>query len=549
MAANRMVYMPLGGAGEIGMNLYVYGFGPKGREQLIIVDAGVMFSDMETTPGIDLILPDFSWLEERRQRVMGVFVTHAHEDHLGALGYLHRRVKVPIYARRFTASICQRKLDAEGFGTSSIQMVRDLTTAIEAGPFRVKFVPITHSVPEASALIIESPGGLVLHTGDFKIDEKPLIGEAFDSGIWQRLSKEGISALVCDSTNVFFDREGRSESTIGPALADLFTSVKGAIAATTFASNVSRVRQIAQQAVECGRSVVLLGAAMHRMVGAAVESGVIDDFPKCVDPSEAVRLPRNRLLLLTTGSQGEPRAATAQLSNGKFRGFQLVPGDIVVISSRTIPGNERAVARVVNRFSASGVKVIEDHRELYHVSGHANRQDLTRMQRLLKPKMVVPMHGEHRHLTEHAELAASNGFHSEIVANGSMLDIGRRKIIADYSDQVGRNYLDGNEIISFDTGIVRDRLRMAREGVVMVAVTFGRRQVETEISVRSIGIGNGHDKQTDQLVAETVQACIGQLEMREGPDAVERQIAVAIRRGISHAVGKKPVVRVILSGY
>ncbi len=550
MDNHRLIYMPLGGAGEIGMNLYVYGFGPKDREQLIVVDAGVMFPDMETTPGVDLILPDISWLRKRAKMVKGVFLTHAHEDHIGAIAHLLRAVKAPVYARRFTASIGQKKLDEADIPMERIRCVGSGSGAVAAGPFNVRFIPITHSIPEASALVVESAVGRIVHTGDFKIDDDPLVGAPFDREFWRKMGNTGITALMCDSTNVFFDRKGRTEASIGPALARLFAEAKGIVAATTFASNVARVRQIAAEAEKCGRTAVLLGRAMNRMVDAALKGGTIDRFPPQASPEQALKLPRDKVLLLTTGSQGEPRSATSQLSNGKFRGFRLVKGDTLLISSRTIPGNESAVARVVNRFSAAGVRVIEDHKEIYHVSGHANRRDLTELQQLLSPELVVPMHGEHRHLVEHAELAEENGFKSAVVANGSMLDVSSGQVAEDHTEQTGRVYLDGHSVISSTSGIVRDRLKLARDGSVMVAAALGRRRSDTEITAKCIGVGSADGQSADIAAIEAAENCLRRIDFGSHNDVdwIEREIAIAVRRAVLHATGKKPVISVFLSG-
>ena len=550
MNDNRLIYVPLGGAGEIGMNMYVYGFGPTDREQLIIVDAGVMFPDMETTPGVDLILPDITWLKKRAGRVKGIFLTHAHEDHIGAIAHLLRAVKAPVYATRFTASIGQKKLEEADIPAERIRCVESKPGAVTAGPFKVRFVPVTHSIPEASALIIESAAGKVVHTGDFKVDDDPLVGAPFNKEFWQNIGRAGITALMCDSTNVFFDRKGRSEASIGPALAELFADAKGIVAATTFASNVARVRQIAGEAEKCGRTSVLLGRAMNRMVDAALKAGVIKNFPLQVSPEQALKLPRDRVLLLTTGSQGEPRSATSQLSNGKFRGFRLVKGDMLLISSRTIPGNEAAVARVVNRFSASGVRVIEDHKEIYHVSGHANRRDLTELQLMLSPKLVVPMHGEHRHLVAHAELAEENGFKAAVVANGSMLDVNRGKVTEDHAKQAGREYLDGHGVISATSGIVRDRLKLARDGAVMVSAVLGHRWADTEIGAKCIGIGSANGRPADIAVIQAAEDCLRRIDAdsNDDVDRIEREVAIAVRRAVLHATGKKPVISVFLSG-
>ncbi|MEM6826105.1 MAG: ribonuclease J, partial [Pseudomonadota bacterium] len=351
MSRERLIYLPLGGAGEIGMNCYVYGFGEPGQERLIIADMGVTFPDMETTPGVDLIFSDVSWLEENRDRIEAVFITHAHEDHVGAVGHLFSRIGADIYARRFTAHIAGLKLEDAGLDPEHVKTADAWPAIIQAGPFRVGFLPVSHSIPESSALVIDSPAGRVIHTGDFKLDETPYVGEPFDRTLWKDVAKDGVKALVCDSTNVFSPRPGRSEGSLGPEIEALVRAAPNRIVATTFASNVARVKTLAEAGARSGRSVCLLGRAMRRMIEAAVTTGVIDSFPATVSPEDAEAIPREHLMLLVTGSQGERRAASAQLSRGKYLGIELEAGDLFLFSSKTIPGNEKSVARIMNNLS------------------------------------------------------------------------------------------------------------------------------------------------------------------------------------------------------
>ncbi|MEL6701154.1 MAG: ribonuclease J, partial [Pseudomonadota bacterium] len=433
MSSNRLIYMPLGGAGEVGMNCYVYGYGPADQERLIVVDLGVTFPDMDGTPGVDLILPDITWLEERRDRIDGIFITHAHEDHVGAVGHLFERLGAPVFARAFTANIARRKLDEYGIGPDAVTTASAYPEVIKAGPFDVSFVPISHSIPESAALLIETAGGKVLHTGDFKIDETPGVGEAFDPALYEQIGKTGIKALVCDSTNVFSLAEGRSEATVGPEIETLVKEAEGMVVATTFASNIARVKTLAEAGERAGRSICLLGRAMRRMVEAGLETGVLTDFPKTVTAEDATNIPRENLMLLVTGSQGERRAASAQLANGKYRGLSMKEGDLFLFSSKTIPGNERGVIRIINAFSEMGVDVVDDSSGLYHVSGHANRPDLERMHDLIHPQILVPMHGEHRHLRQHAKLGEAKGLPSIVAVNGTMLDLaGNAPKVVDY---------------------------------------------------------------------------------------------------------------------
>ena len=424
MSSERVIYLPLGGAGEVGMNAYVYGYGAPGQERLILVDLGVTFPDMDGSPGVDLILPDMAWLIERRDRLEAIFITHAHEDHVGALAHFWGELGAPVHARAFTANIARRKMDEHGHPERSVITASPWPEMVEAGPFRVGFVPISHSIPESSGLVIDTPAGRLVHTGDFKTDADPVVGEPFDDALWQEIGNAGVKALICDSTNVFNAHEGRSESTVGGEIEKLVAGAKGMVVATTFASNVARVKTLAEAGQRAGRSVCLLGRAMRRMIEAAVETGVLTGFPRVISADDARDVPRENLMLIVTGSQGERRAASAQLAQGKYQGITMKEGDMFLFSSKTIPGNERGVIRIINAFSEQGVDVVDDSSGLYHVSGHANRPDLERMHRLVNPDVVVPMHGEHRHLREHVKLAKAGRRTAVLAVNGTMLDLG-----------------------------------------------------------------------------------------------------------------------------
>ena len=354
MSNERLIYLPLGGAGEIGMNAYVYGYGAPDKERLILVDMGVTFPDMDGTPGVDLILPDLSWLIERKDRLDAIFFTHAHEDHVGAVGHLWESLGAPVYARAFTANIARHKLDDRGLPGSAVQTVSPWPEATKAGPFTVHFLPVSHSIPESSGLVIDTEAGRVVHTGDFKLDETPMVGEPFDPALWSEVAKPGVRALVCDSTNVFSRHAGRSEATVGAEIETLVREAGQMVVATTFASNVARVKTLAEAGVRAGRSVCLLGRAMRRMIEAAVETGGLTGFPSVVSGEDAASIPRENLMLLVTGSQGERRAASAQLARGKYRGLEMKAGDLFLFSSKTIPGNERGVIRIINQCSESG---------------------------------------------------------------------------------------------------------------------------------------------------------------------------------------------------
>ncbi len=553
MTTERLVYLPLGGAGEIGMNCYVYGYGPAGKERLIVVDLGVTFPDMDGTPGVDLILPDVTWLEERKDQIEAVFITHAHEDHIGAVGHLFARLGTPkIYARTFTANIARRKMEDAGYDREDVTTVGAFPETVQAGPFKVGFVPISHSIPESSGLVIDTPKGRLLHTGDFKIDETPLVGEAFDRALWSGLGKDGVKALICDSTNVFSPDAGRSEATIGGNITELMKDARGMVVATTFASNIARLRTLAKAANAAGRSVCLLGRSMRRMVEAATEVGILTDFPTTVSPEDALNIPRENLFLLVTGSQGERRAASAQLANGKFMGITMKEGDLFLFSSKTIPGNERGVIRIMNAFSEMGVDVVEDRNGQYHVSGHANRPDLQEMHSLTKPQFLVPMHGEHRHLREHVKLGGESGLDGIVAVNGMMVDLsGNTPKVAEYIE-TGRTYLDGSVQIGAMDGIVRDRIRMALNGHVIVTVIIdeeGEPLGDPWCEVKGIAeVG-----QSNAPLVDILENDLGQFLMRakdktlRDDDRLEQELRKIARQVTQYEIGKKVEVTCVIS--
>jgi len=533
------------------MNCYVYGYGPEDRERFIVVDLGVTFPDMDGTPGVDLILPDVSWLAERRERIDGIFITHAHEDHVGAVGHTFEALGAPIFARAFTANIARRKLDEFGIASDAVTTVSKYPERVEAGPFSVSFVPVSHLIPESSALLIETPAGRVFHSGDFKLDATPGVGEPFEAHFFEDIAKGGMKALVCDSTNVFSLSPGRSEASVGPAIEKLVAEAEGMVVATTFASNIARVKSIAEAGERAGRSICLLGRAMRRMVEAGVETGVLTDFPKTITAEDALEVPRGNLMLLVTGSQGERRAASAQLANGKYRGITMKEGDLFLFSSKTIPGNERGVIRIINQFSEMGVDVIDDSSGLYHVSGHANRPDLARMHALLDPQIVVPMHGEHRHLRALVKLAEENHRQAALAVNGTMLDLaGNAPRVCGYVD-TGRTYLDGSVKVGALDGVVRDRIRMALNGHVMVNVILEDDEPVGEPWCELMGLaetGLSHAPLVDVLEEDLNQFLMrASAKTLKDDGALEDELRRITRNTAMSEIGKKPEVTVVLS--
>jgi ribonuclease J len=548
----RLIYLPLGGAGEIGMNAYVYGYGRPGKERLILVDLGVAFPDMDSTPGVDLIMPDITWLRERVDQLEGIIITHGHEDHIGAVSLLYSQLNVPIYARAFTANLARRKMEERGHDPLVVKTIGAWPEVTQMGPFTVGVAPMAHSIPESGGLVIDSPAGRVVHTGDFKLDRTPLVGEAFDPEMWAEIAEPGIRALICDSTNVFSKTPGRSESDLPDEITRLIGEAKGMVAATTFASNVARVKTLADAGTRAGRSVVLLGRAMLRMVEAATQTGVLTDFPKVFSPEEARDIPRNNLMLITTGSQGERRAASAQMARGKYRGLELKEGDLFLFSSKTIPGNERGVIRIINQFSERGVDVVDDSSGLYHVSGHANGPDLEALHALLKPDMLVPMHGEHRHLRQHARLGEAKGIPSIVAVNGMMLNLsGKRPSVLEYID-TGRTYLDGSVKIGAMDGVVRDRIRMALNGILVVTLILDEEDAPLGEPWCDIK-GLAETGASNAALTEVLEEDLNQFLMRAGAktlkddDKLEGELRRIARQTCQNEIGKKPEVTVVIS--
>ena len=552
MTANRLIYLPLGGAGEIGMNAYVYGYGPAGKERLILVDMGVTFPDMDSTPGVDLILPDLGWLEDNLDRLEAIFITHAHEDHIGALGHLWPKLQKPVYARRFTATIGRLKFEEQGLPVEMIRTVLPRPETVTAGPFKVQFVPVSHSIPESAALVIDTPAGRIVHSGDFKLDHNPIVGEAWDDARFAEIAAERpVKALMCDSTNVFSLHPGRSESSIREPIRELVAGRGGLVVATTFASNVARLRTLAEAARAADRSVCLMGRAMKRMVAAADQSGVLTDFPRTVSPEDAASVPRGNLMLIVTGSQGERRAASAQLSRGKYLGMEMKKGDLFLFSSKTIPGNEREVLRIVNSFSEMGVDVMDDGGGRYHVSGHANRPDLEHVHRLLLPDILIPMHGEHRHLREHARIGAEAGLSTAVVTNGMMVDLSGESPSVVGHIETGRVYLDGNVQVGALEGVIRDRIRMALNGHVMVTVILDDdAEVRGDAWVEIMGLST---KGRSGPLAETMEADLAEFlngagrKILRDDDKLDEALRRIVRQVSMEEIGKKPEVTVVVS--
>jgi ribonuclease J len=548
--ASELVFAPLGGVGEIGMNLALYGLGAEGRGNWLCVDMGVSFADNEL-PGIDLIMPDIRFLEEERRSLAGIVLTHAHEDHFGAVFDLWPRLKAPIYATPFTAALMAAKKEGElGAPDIPVRVVQP-GARVQIGPFEVEFIPVAHSIPESHALAIRTPLGLVVHTGDWKLDPAPIIGRPTDEAKFRALGTEGVRAVICDSTNAVREGESPSETEVGKSLAEIVRHAKGRVGLTTFASNVARLRSAALAAAEIGREVVVVGRAMERVINVAREMRLLDGVPPFRGAEAFHALPRDRVLVLLTGSQGEPRAALARIAGDDHPEIALDRGDTMIFSSRTIPGNEKAVNRIINALIAQGVEVITDRTKLVHVSGHPRRGELARMYEWLKPELVVPVHGEALHLSENAALARSIGIKEVVMCgNGDVVRLapGPAQIV----DQVpaGRTYRDGKLLIDAEERTIADRRKLGFAGVVSVAVAMsGRGDIVGDPWIEMTGLPiAAPDGTMEEIVMDAVSSALSSLPKarRRDPAAVRQAIERSVRGAVNEVWGKKPLCHVLL---
>jgi len=540
---DELVFLPLGGSGEIGMNFNAYGYGPPDDRKWIVVDCGVLFGRETTSPGVDLIMPDIRFLAEQRDNVIAIIATHAHEDHIGAIPHLWPMLRCPIYATAFTAVLIEGKLEEAGLSGRVHPKRVPLSGKIELGPFKIEFMSITHSIPEPNALAIRTPLGVVVHTGDWKIDPEPLLGELTDQDALKRLGDEGVLALVCDSTNALVAGESGSEARVRESLTNLIGTLKGRVAVTSFASNVARLETIARAAKAHGRQVALVGRAMHKITDAARETGYLKGFPSIIDETEAAQLPPGRVLYLCTGSQGEPRAALARIAENNHPNVSLGKGDAVIFSSRVIPGNDLAIHELHNKLAALGVELLTSEDHFVHVSGHPCRDELAQMYRWTRPQIAVPVHGELRHQSEHARLARLLQVPQAIVPeNGQLIRLapGRASVIDEVPS--GRVHMDGRVMIEEGAGLSRNRRALAYAGMIAITLVLdGKGRIATEPSVIIEGI--------PEPVHAAIRGALDEPIKRHNPkrsdvsdlkDSVRR----AARRAAESAWGKKPVTRV-----
>jgi ribonuclease J len=546
----ELLFLPLGGAGEIGMNLNLYGLGDPADPEWLMVDLGVTFGD-DHPPGVDLITPNPSFIEERRDRLVGLVLTHAHEDHLGAVPYLWDRLRCPIYATPFTMQILKAKLKDTNFGDEVPLHEVPLDGAFEVGPFSLDLITLTHSIPEPNGIAIKTPLGTVLHTGDWKFDPDPVIGEVSDEAALKRIGDDGCLAIVCDSTNTFSPGHSGSEADLADNLAEIIRNSPGKVAVACFATNVARLETVAKAAEACGRDVVLAGRSLQRTTTAARKCGYLQDVPAFLDEDAAGFIPDDRLLIICTGSQGEPRAALSRIATDNHPRITLRKDDTVIFSSREIPGNEVGISIMKNNLVRLGVRLVEDVDGHIHVSGHPNREELTEMYQHVRPHISIPVHGERRHLEEHAKLAKTCQVpHAIVNENGGMIKLAPG--VPEIVDHVpsGRLVHDGNRMIPMRGEAIRSRIQGLWNGTMAVTVVVdasGSPVADVVISTTGFLEPYEEDEVLDQ-VAEDIYETIDKLSRRDRGDnrALSEAIRLTARRSVRRMLDKKPIVDVHL---
>ena len=548
---NELVFLPLGGVGEIGMNLGVYGFGPEDNRQWLMVDLGVSFAGPEL-PGVDLVMPDIRFLENERPNILGLVVTHAHEDHFGAILDLWPKLKIPVYCTAFTAGLLETKRELD---YSSYDVPVTLFKAgdqFELGPFAIEAIAVAHSIPEPVSLAIKTSLGTVIHTGDWKIDNEPSLGAPTDEKRFRELGDEGVLALVCDSTNSMRDGVSPTEHDVLNSLTEIISNEKGRVAITTFSSNVGRIISIARAAKEAGRQVLLVGRSIKRSVTVAEELGYLEGIDPFLNEEDYPYIPRDKIVMVLTGSQGEQRAALAKLSRDEMRSLALTAGDTVIYSSRSIPGNERSIIDTQNRLIDMGVKIITDHDALVHVSGHPRRNDLKKMYEWVRPKILVPVHGEALHLAAQTALGRQAGIKMVAeIRNGDMLKLAPEP--AEIIDEVpvGQIYKDGNLIGNEDEMGISERRKLSYVGHVAASFLLDKHYNLMEMpEVVTFGLPETDDEGElfDDIISDTIETTIDSIPRarRKDDEVIREAVRRSIRATINEKWGKKPVCTVFI---
>jgi ribonuclease J len=547
--SDELVFAPLGGLGEIGMNLAIYGFGDERRRQWIAVDLGVAFAD-DALPGIDLIMPDIRYLVEERRNLLGLVLTHAHEDHFGALLDLWPKLELPVYATPFTAALLQAKRESEPGAPEIPVSVVPLGGRFTLGPFDIELVSMAHSIPESNGLIIRTPLGTVLHTGDWKIDPTPLVGPPTDEARLRALGAEGCLALVGDSTNAFRAGRSPSETDVAKCLAELIRTAPARVAVTTFASNVARLRAVAQAAAACEREVVVVGRAMERIAQVARETGYLDGIQDFRPVEVYGHLPPDKVVALCTGSQGEARAALARIAQDDHPEVAFSRGDRVIFSARAIPGNEKAIMRVINGLVSQGIEVVTDRTHLVHVSGHPRVDELREMIDWVRPRILVPAHGEPLHMAEHAEVARAAGVEEVVLCrDGELVRLAPGTPGKIDEVPAGRLYKDGTLLVSAEERTVADRRRLGFAGVVSVALAVSARgELISDPAVMLTGIpaADARGQPIEEIAYDAALEAFESMPRarRRDPEAVAEAVRRAVRAALAAAWSKKPTCHV-----
>ena len=544
MSAGELLFVPLGGAGEIGMNMSLYGY----DGHWLMVDMGIAFGD-DTTPGIDVMTPDPAFVLEQLDRLGGLVITHAHEDHLGAIPYLWRKIRCPIYATPFACGLLRRKLeDADLLDQVDLTEI-PVAGGVDIGPFSVDLVPAAHSVPEANILAIRTGAGTVVHATDWKIDPKPLVGRRTDEEALRKIGDEGVLALVCDSTNVFVDGQAGSEAALRKSLIEIIGKCTGRVAVASFASNVARVATINKAAVETGRHPTLVGRSLWRSVEIARECGYLGDIEPFVPENEIGFIPPEKVLMGVTGSQGEPRSALARIASGSHPNVSLEAGDTVIFSSREIPGNELAIGKIQNQLARLGVEVLTEQDGFVHVSGHPGREELMQMYRWIRPQILVPIHGELRHLQEQERLARKCQIpHTAIAENGTMLAFSKTGVEPVDHVETGRLAVDGRRLVPIDGTVIRERNRIRFNGAAVATVVIdgkGRLMGDPQLTVQGV-LDEEAEGDTWEDAIDAVIDAVNDLRAseRRDDDAVAEAARIAVRRALRESIGKRPVTDV-----
>ncbi|MGE0775780.1 MAG: ribonuclease J [Sphingomonadaceae bacterium] len=535
---NELIFLALGGSGEIGMNVNLYGTQGK----WVMVDLGLTFGGADY-PGVDLVLPDLAFIEERREDLLGIVLTHGHEDHIGAIPYLAADLGVPLYATPFTAALIRGKLEDEGIAKSVKLNVVDNEGRFSLGPFSFQYIPLAHSIPEGNALLIETPHGRIFHTGDWKLDDEPLLGVPSTPQELTEIGDAGVLALVCDSTNVFNEDYSGSEAGVRDGLDEVVRTAEGRVVVTTFASNAARLQTLGRVAQDCGRTLCVAGRSIERIVKAAKSVGYLVDFPDTVDFDTAMRLPRDKVMILATGGQGESRAALSRIAFETHQ-IKLTDGDMVLFSSRQIPGNEVAIGRIQNALAAKNVIMVTDRQADIHVSGHPGRPELAEMYGWIRPQILLPVHGEMRHMAEQARFGLSRGIPRAIVqGNGTAIRLAPDGPQAIGHERAGRLVLDGDVILPADGATMTERRRVANNGYIAVTLASdasGRLAGAPSIQIQGVPVEEDREDFLDEAADAATEAFSSVSKAEQRNEAVR----LAVRRAAAKWTGKKPVVQV-----